>query len=238
MGRAWILTLAAPLLAVGLIGLAGSAVWNRQSALIAFACVTASGYHACLWAVLTAIDEAPGRCPRLCWRSLRSRRMRHRAVRGGASAQEMLSRAPLEESTFDPALLDYLVAHTQDVEYLFAVTDAFAGAEYVIATGRPVLYVRGTIGQDAVADEHDLARMVNEGRLRFVLWPEIAPPGAPPDPILEWLTQQCERVQTVDLPDLSTPPFIGGLYPATAGTDRRWRCDAIRAMMRVTSPIL
>ena len=41
------------------------------------------------------------------------------------------------------SLLDYLTANTQSIEYLMAVPSSMQGADYVIATERPVLYVGG-----------------------------------------------------------------------------------------------
>lgn len=217
----WIPALAAPLLAIGLIGLAASMRWHHANAPIAYAgVVTAVLITPSLWAALTAFDDDPsGFLPRAyagetCVGDICTPPSQFRS---GASPQEMLSSASLEKSALDPALIAYLRAHTQDVEYLLAITDPRTGAEYVIATGRPVLYVKGFFDLDQIADQDDLARMVAERRLRFVLWPEVAPPGAPPDPILEWLTQHCQRVRDVDVPDLSVPPFHSGLYRCEPG---------------------
>ena len=42
------------------------------------------------------------------------------------------------------------------------------GTDYVIATGRPVLYMGGFMRQDAVLITDQLAQMVAEGKLRFI----------------------------------------------------------------------
>jgi hypothetical protein len=44
------------------------------------------------------------------------------------------------------ALLDYLEEHTQDITYLMAVPSSMQGADHVLATGRPVLYLGGFMG--------------------------------------------------------------------------------------------
>jgi hypothetical protein len=66
------------------------------------------------------------------------------------------------------ALLDYLQANTQGMTYLMAVPSSMQGSDYVIATGRPVLYMGGFMGQDAVIDASGLAALVAEGQLRFI----------------------------------------------------------------------
>lgn len=67
-------------------------------------------------------------------------------------------------------LVDYLQAHTQDTKYLLVVPSAQAGAEYVLETGRPVLYAGGFSGSDAVIDGDGLAALVAKGEARYVLW--------------------------------------------------------------------
>jgi len=68
------------------------------------------------------------------------------------------------------ALLAYLEANTQDVKYLLVVPSSGAGAGYVLATGRPVLYAGGFSGSDPVIDDDDLAELVAHGEVRYVLW--------------------------------------------------------------------
>jgi 4-amino-4-deoxy-L-arabinose transferase-like glycosyltransferase len=67
-------------------------------------------------------------------------------------------------------LLDYLQAHTQDTKYLLVVPSSSSGAQYVLATGRPVLYAGGFNGSDPVIDGIKLAQLVTKGDVRYVLW--------------------------------------------------------------------
>jgi len=67
-------------------------------------------------------------------------------------------------------LLAYLEAHTQGVKYLFAVPSSMQGSDYVIVTGRPVLYLGGFMGQDSVLTSAGLERLVASGDLRFIYW--------------------------------------------------------------------
>jgi 4-amino-4-deoxy-L-arabinose transferase-like glycosyltransferase len=42
------------------------------------------------------------------------------------------------------------------------------GADYVLATDRPVLYMGGFMGSDPVVSANDLAQMVKNGELRYI----------------------------------------------------------------------
>ena len=67
-------------------------------------------------------------------------------------------------------LLTYLQANTQGMKYLLAVPSSMQGADYVIATGRPVLYLGGFMGRDPVIDGEGLAQLVAQGELRYIYW--------------------------------------------------------------------
>lgn len=88
-------------------------------------------------------------------------------------------------------LLDFLQANTQDVNYLLAVPSSQQGASYVIETGRPVLYMGGFSGQDEVVSADDLAEMVANGELRYILY--SGDRGNKED-IATWLNSSCTVV--------------------------------------------
>lgn len=94
------------------------------------------------------------------------------------------------------ALLNYLEANTQGAKYLMAVPSAMQGADYVIATGRPVLYLGGFMGQDNVETTDSLARMVSDGELRFIYWDGRSRGGLGGNSgISSWVTSACKLVQ-------------------------------------------
>lgn len=68
------------------------------------------------------------------------------------------------------ALLSYLQANTQGMKYLMAVPSSMQGSDYVITTGRPVLYLGGFMGIDQVVDSTQLASLVSDHELRFIYW--------------------------------------------------------------------
>jgi len=99
------------------------------------------------------------------------------------------------------ALLDYLQANTQNTEYLMAVPSSMQGSDYVLATGRPVLYLGGFMGVDQVKTPEELAQMVRQGELRYIYWDARGSGfsgtrsgnGSEPD-ISNWITSTCQVV--------------------------------------------
>lgn len=88
----------------------------------------------------------------------------------------------------DAELLAFLQANTQDVNYLVAVPSSQQGADYVIASGRPVLYMGGFAGNDPVVDAQDLAGMAANGELRYILYGGER--GARQE-IMNWISSSC-----------------------------------------------
>jgi 4-amino-4-deoxy-L-arabinose transferase-like glycosyltransferase len=94
-------------------------------------------------------------------------------------------------ATVNNNLLTYLEANTQDVEYLVAVPSSMQGSQMVIATGRPVLLMGGFGGQDDVVSADDLAQMVANGELRYVLY---GGDRGNKQEIADWLKNSCSVV--------------------------------------------
>jgi 4-amino-4-deoxy-L-arabinose transferase-like glycosyltransferase len=95
------------------------------------------------------------------------------------------------------SLLSYLQANTQNMKYLLAVPSSMQGADYVLATGRPVLYLGGFNGQDHVVSLSDLQKMVASHELRFIFYPTRGGGGGPDamrSDISTWVTSACRQV--------------------------------------------
>lgn len=107
---------------------------------------------------------------------------------------------PVAEREFriNQSLLDYLQANTQTMKYLMAVPSAMQGADYVLATGRPVLYLGGFNGQDQVVTAEDLADMVKNGELRYVYWSADGRGMGTNSDISTWVTSSCTAIQGFD----------------------------------------
>ena len=96
------------------------------------------------------------------------------------------------ERTVNSEMLDYLQANTQDVKYLMAVPSSQQGAQYVIDTGRPVLYMGGFSGGDPVVSAEDLTQLVADGDLRYVLY---GGDRGNTQEISTWLANSCAMVE-------------------------------------------
>ena len=110
------------------------------------------------------------------------------------------------------ALLAYLQAETQGVRYLMAVPSSMQGADYVIATGRPVLYLGGFSGNDQVVTGDELAAMVARGDLRFVYWNSRGGGFRQRSDISDWVTTHCAAVDGYEVMTRNTgaPDGAGG----------------------------
>lgn len=95
---------------------------------------------------------------------------------------------------FNQTLVTFLQQNTQGMKYMLAVPSANEGAEYVLATGRPVLYMGGFSGQDPVVTAADLQKMVQEGQLRYILWGGGGGGMQRSSEISSWITSQCKVV--------------------------------------------
>jgi 4-amino-4-deoxy-L-arabinose transferase-like glycosyltransferase len=97
------------------------------------------------------------------------------------------------------ALLDFLQENTQDMKYLMAVPSSMQGADYVIATERPVLYLGGFMGSDQVVTVEELAQMVKEGQLSYVYYSGDSRGGmGMQDSLASWVRTACTPVEGFD----------------------------------------
>jgi hypothetical protein len=112
-------------------------------------------------------------------------------------------------------LLDFLEARTQDTYYLMAVPSSMQGADYVLATGRPVLYLGGFMGQDQVVTTEELAQMVQQGELRYIYWNSSGQGSGNQSDISSWVTSTCTAVQGFDAATRNT----GAPDGTTAGSN-------------------
>lgn len=93
-------------------------------------------------------------------------------------------------------LIDYLQKNTQGVRYLMAVPSSMQGADYVLATGRPVLYLGGFKGSDQVLTEDELAELVESGQLRYIY--NSGRTGGGRSGTNSWISEHCTAVSGFD----------------------------------------
>lgn len=124
---------------------------------------------------------------------------------------------PGEQGSTNTALIDYLQANTQDVRYLLVVPSSGAGAGYVLATGRPVLYAGGFSGSDPVIEGEKLAALVQAGEVRYVLWGADGRRTSNSS-ITTYLQQSCVVVDDAPLTNTAGERGFGG-------ASTLYRCD-------------
>jgi 4-amino-4-deoxy-L-arabinose transferase-like glycosyltransferase len=185
-GQAWWIALG-PGLLISSLGMLGIVVLTRVTdnlSGLAYATLLAAMLAIPLcWTVLTVID--PGLNINLP--------AAYDGAQAGPGNPGAPGRSPQEQQ--NQALLAYLEPRTQDTEYLLAVSNAFTGAPFILATGRPVLYMGGFSGGDPVVSAADLAEMVERGELRYVL-----STGQGRVEITHWLQTACSAA-----PEFSQP---------------------------------
>jgi hypothetical protein len=126
--------------------------------------------------------------------------------------------------------VEYLQANKGDAGYLVAASSAMSASPIILNTDEPVVSFGGYNGIDPVFTADDLAGLVDEGAVRFLLMPdreameemraerEAAGDGSPPpggpqggfgpggglpqNGSAEWIEDNCEKVT----PELRQPP--------------------------------
>ncbi len=99
----------------------------------------------------------------------------------------------------DETLLEYLQSHTEKINYLMAVPSSQTGSDYVLATGRPVLYLGGFGGQDQVVTLDELVQMVKQGELRYFLLNGGGRDFGNKADISSWVASSCVAIESYDI---------------------------------------
>jgi hypothetical protein len=125
-------------------------------------------------------------------------------------------------------LVSYLLAHAPQDGYLVAVPSAQVGASLVIETGQPVLYLGGFAGADPVIDAAGLEKLVQEGRLRYVLMEGMGLRGGVGGTggagrtggeisVNQWVFQNCQAVSQAVSKDGAMQGRMSNLYQCGGG---------------------
>ena len=134
----------------------------------------------------------------------------------------------------DGELLRYLQTHNAGARYLLAVPSSMQGSDYVIATGRPVLYLGGFMGQDQVKTAAQLAEMVTNGELRFIYWNTVQAGfggrGGQSSGITSYVASSCSPVQGFDTTARNVGAPGAHRVPQTALQLRGWTPCKSRSM--------
>jgi 4-amino-4-deoxy-L-arabinose transferase-like glycosyltransferase len=142
------------------------------------------------WSVLTVTDGGNGNLPAAY--GVNSGRGNNRPNLVNVSAQEAPAQGP-GGGELNTSLVEFLQSNTQGMKYMLAAASSQIGAPFVIATGRGVLYMGGFSGGDDVVSADDLAQLVANGDLRYVLFGG-GQQGNKQD-ISNWLQSSCSVVE-------------------------------------------
>ena len=102
------------------------------------------------------------------------------------------------ENRFQNDLIEFLSTNTQEIYYLAAVSNANTGAPFVLATGRPVLYMGGFNGKDPVVDAEKVMEMTADRELRYFYYQNIDQEND--QEIKQWLRTSCRVVKEFTKP--------------------------------------
>jgi 4-amino-4-deoxy-L-arabinose transferase-like glycosyltransferase len=111
----------------------------------------------------------------------------------GAYSGQTLSPGGLRDVQVNQQLVNFLQDNTQGMKYLMAVPSAMQGADYVIATGRPVLYLGGFMGRDPVLTVDGLRYLIETGQLRYIY--SDAGNGGGQSNVSSWVRDNCTNVE-------------------------------------------
>jgi 4-amino-4-deoxy-L-arabinose transferase-like glycosyltransferase len=183
-----LLLLAAPALALMMAGI-GLGLFRSLHKAAFITQVMALLILPAVWTGLTVFDEMPNA-------ALPTASQFSPGDRPGAAERPLNELNPVNEEMFT-----YLQANTQNVEYLLATPNAHSGAPFILASGRPVLYIGGFGGGDPVIDAAGLAEMVADGELRYVLWSGQNDKRE----ISQWVEGSCRPVMQFNRPNQNQP---------------------------------
>jgi 4-amino-4-deoxy-L-arabinose transferase-like glycosyltransferase len=205
VGLAWWLGPGVLLFVIGAAVLLVTTGGSRgQAALAGFGCVLAALLITPgIWSALTTLNSSSNQSLPAAYSGQRS----GPPGRGGLQVSQNL--------------LGFLQTNTQGMKYLMAVPSSMQGSDYVIATGRPVLYLGGFMGIDPVETAPDLARLVASGQLRYIYWDARGRGGLGQQPnISTWLTQNCRPVTGFDsnTQNAGAPDGVGNNRPGANDT--------------------
>jgi 4-amino-4-deoxy-L-arabinose transferase-like glycosyltransferase len=143
--------------------------------------------------ILTALLIAPG-----IWSVLTNRYPSENQSLPSVYSGQTGSPADLQGVEVNQKLVEYLEARTAENSYLMAVPSSMQGSDYVIATGRPVLYLGGFMGTDQVISTDELARLVQTGTLRYIYWNSNGNGNTNRSDYSSWITAHCQVVSGFD----------------------------------------
>jgi 4-amino-4-deoxy-L-arabinose transferase-like glycosyltransferase len=110
------------------------------------------------------------------------------APRGGAAG-----------GSLSTTVTDYLLANQGSAKYLVAADGSHVTAGIILATGQPVVTIGGFNGNDPTPTVSQLAAMVADGELKYIIVGSGGGPGGGSNAITSWVQQHGTKVTAVTL---------------------------------------
>ena len=125
-------------------------------------------------------------------------------------------------STANTALINYLEAHKGNAKYLVAVISSNEADAIILATNQPVMTLGGFSGSDPILTTTQLAALVKNGTIRYVLLNGGGGPGGGQSTLTTWITRHATAVPSTQWQSASsTSGRFGGasqLYEFTSSS--------------------
>lgn len=111
---------------------------------------------------------------------------------GPSLLSSMGSGGGIGSSQTDSALLNYVLKHQGNAEYLFATDDSSTAAPYIISTGKAVMAMGGFNGTDKAITLAQFKKLVKEGKLKYYY--SGGKTGGSNTEIVNWIKKHAKKV--------------------------------------------
>jgi 4-amino-4-deoxy-L-arabinose transferase-like glycosyltransferase len=103
------------------------------------------------------------------------------------------------------SLIEFLQANAGDEQYIIAVPSSQSASQIILDTDLGVLFLGGFSGSDPIHTADSIAKLVSEGKLRYVMSGGMMGRGAGNNEagsdVTTWVTEHCTPVEGVNLSD-------------------------------------
>ena len=104
-------------------------------------------------------------------------------------------------------MVDFFKKHRNNEEFLIAVPDANIASDIILKSGEPVLSYGGFNGIDKVFSREQFAGLIEKGKVRFVMIPDMdrkGSPSFPPSPVkiqedlIKWVLEHGKEIPSAE----------------------------------------
>jgi 4-amino-4-deoxy-L-arabinose transferase-like glycosyltransferase len=128
----------------------------------------------------------------------------------------------------DSALIAYLTANRGDTKYLVAVPSSQSADAIILSTGEPVMAMGGFTGSDPILTADSLAKLVQDGTVRYFLLGGGGPGGGfgGQQSATSWVTTSCTAVPSRTYQSSGTSAGTGTRAGGFGGVQQLYDCGS------------